>query len=62
MLSSVFPMKNPTAYGKGLSSDSANVVAATFLDRNTSGATGRTQKVRPVNLYFVNATLLNHHL
>ena len=40
MLSSVFPMKNPTAYGKGLSSDSANVVAATFLDRNNLGADG----------------------
>ena len=37
--------KNPTAHGKGLSSDSANDVATTFPDLNTSGLTGRTQKV-----------------
>ena len=45
MLSSVFPKKNPTAHGDGVSSDSANTVAATFPDCNTSWLTGRTQKV-----------------
>jgi hypothetical protein len=45
MLNSMLPNKNPTAHGKDLSSDSANAAATTFPDCNTSGLTGRTEKV-----------------
>ena len=49
-LSSVFPKNNPTAHSSGLSSDSAKAWATTFPASSTQAPTGRTQKVRPVNI------------
>ena len=38
------------AHSKGLSSEAASPSATTLLDSSTREPTGRTQKVRPVNL------------
>ena len=43
----MFPNKNPTAHGNGLSSDSASATATTLAACNISGLTGRTMKERP---------------
>ena len=43
MLRSGSAKKKPTAHENGLSSESANAVATTFADRNTSELTGRTE-------------------
>ena len=54
MLSSGLVKKKATAHGKGLSSDSADAVATTFPDCNTSGLTGQTRKVR----YYLTVTAM----
>ena len=56
----VLPKKNPTAHSNGLSRDTTKAWATTLLDCNTQEPTGRTFRVRPVDIYLYQFNLYNH--